>query len=84
MNAPINPFKPVKIDMDKTELQKLITLEFIAWKKKIEYDYIHAYNGMVGKKREEIGNIIKDDDKLFDYWMKEPRPLIKLTQQEGE
>jgi hypothetical protein len=31
---------------------------------------------MLGAKREEIGNIIKDDDKLFDYWMKEPKPFI--------
>jgi hypothetical protein len=76
MDAPINPFKPVKIDMYKTELQKRITLEFIKWKKKLEYDYIHGYNGMLGAKREEIGNIIKDDDKLFDYWMKEPKPFI--------
>lgn len=66
--------------MNKYELQKKITLDFIAFKEKFKLDFI---NGTIRGKdsngndvREEASKLLKDDDALYDYWWKQPRPLI--------
>jgi hypothetical protein len=67
-------------NMLKTNIQKQITLDFIKWKEKTKLEYI---NGTI-RGKDENGNdvrdffskILKDDDALFDYWWKLPKPII--------
>ena len=67
-------------NMLKTKIQKQITLDFIKWKEKTKLEYI---NGTIRGKdengndvREFFSKILKDDDALFDYWLKLPKQII--------
>lgn len=66
--------------MLNTKNQKQITLDFIKWKEKTKLEYI---NGTIRGKdengndvREFFSKILKDDDALFDYWLKLPKQII--------